>query len=155
MLSEPLPTSEDGYDRALWELLCEQIGAAALAVPEEHDGAGFSVFETLIVLDELGRSLAPSPLLASLVTSEALLATGDADACARLLPRIAAGEVATLAWAGVRGPGRAEPVRADGDHPHRHRDRRALRRQRRGAPGRGDAPRTESRSSRSTPPRRP
>ncbi|ANH37075.1 Acyl-CoA dehydrogenase [Nocardioides dokdonensis FR1436] len=107
--------SGDGYDRALWELLCEQIGAAALAVPEEHDGAGFSVFETLVVLDELGRSLAPSPLLASLVTSEALLASGDADACARLLPRIAAGEVATLAWAGVRGPGRTEPVHADGD----------------------------------------
>ncbi len=53
--------TETGHDPALWQLLCEQIGAAALAVPEEHDGAGFSVFETLVVLDELGRSLAPSP----------------------------------------------------------------------------------------------
>jgi alkylation response protein AidB-like acyl-CoA dehydrogenase len=106
--------SEIGYDPALWRLLCEQIGAAALAVPEKYDGAGFSVFETLVVLDELGRSLVPSPLLASLVTSEALLATGNEDACGRLLPRIAAGEIATLAWSGVRGAGQEERVRAEG-----------------------------------------
>jgi len=89
--------SELGYDEELWQLLCEQIGAAALAVPEEYDGAGFSLFESLIVLEELGRSLAPSPLLASLVAAETLLAAGNAPACARLLPRIAAGEVATVA----------------------------------------------------------
>ena len=87
-------------------------------MPEEHDGAGFSVFETLVVLEELGRSLAPSPLLATLVASETLLAVGETttdDAAARLLPRIAAGEIATVAWAGVRGPGHEEPVRAEGD----------------------------------------
>ena len=103
--------SDDGHDLELWQLLCEQIGAAALAIPEEYDGAGFSLFETLIVLDELGRSLAPSPLLASLVAAEALLAGGDADACARLLPRIASGEISTLAWSGPRGPGLEETVR--------------------------------------------
>ena len=107
--------TEGGYDPALWQLLCEQIGVAALAVPEEYDGAGFSVFETLVVLDELGRSLAPSPLLATLVASEALLGSREAEACARLLPRIAAGEIATLAWSGPRGPGLAEPVRAEGN----------------------------------------
>ena len=95
--------SDEGFDRALWELLCEQVGVAALAVPEEHDGAGFSAFETCVVLEELGRSLAPSPLLATLVVSETLLASGSTEACARLLPRVAAGEVATLAWAGLTG----------------------------------------------------
>ncbi len=75
----------------------EQIGAAALGIPEEHGGAGFSLFESLIVLQEVGRSLAPSPLLATLVATEALLAGGDDDARARLLPRIAAGEIATVA----------------------------------------------------------
>lgn len=103
-----------GHDSRLWELLCEQIGAAALAIPEEYDGAGFSVFETCIVLDELGRSLAPSPLLSTLVAAEALLATGDDEACRRLLPRIASGEIATIAWSGPRGPGLVEPVQAHG-----------------------------------------
>jgi alkylation response protein AidB-like acyl-CoA dehydrogenase len=84
------------YDEALWSTLCEQIGVAALAVPEEHDGFGASLFETAVVLEELGRSLAPTPLLSSLVTTEALLAGADDDASARLLPRIAAGEVAAF-----------------------------------------------------------
>jgi alkylation response protein AidB-like acyl-CoA dehydrogenase len=89
--------SDLGYDEELWQTLCEQIGAAALAIPEDYDGAGFSLFESLIVLEEVGRSLAPSPLLASLVAAETLLAAGNAEACARLLPRIAMGEVATVA----------------------------------------------------------
>ena len=85
------------YDEALWQTLCEQIGVAALAVPEEHDGVGASLFETAVVLEELGRALVPSPLLSSLVAAEALLAGADDDARARLLPRLAAGEVAALA----------------------------------------------------------
>jgi alkylation response protein AidB-like acyl-CoA dehydrogenase len=99
--------SDAGYDEALWQTLCEQIGAAALGIPEDYDGAGFTLFESLIVLEEVGRSLAPSPLLSSLVTSEALLAGADEDAKRRLLPRIAAGEPAAF----VTGAG---PV-LDGD----------------------------------------
>jgi alkylation response protein AidB-like acyl-CoA dehydrogenase len=93
-------SSEAGYDEDLWRTLVEQIGAAALAVPEEFDGAGFSLFESLIVLQEVGWSLAPSPLLATLVATEALLAGADDEAKARLLPRIAAGEIATIALDG-------------------------------------------------------
>ena len=94
-----------GYDEALWSTLCEQIGAAALAIPEEYGGAGFSLFETHIVLEELGRALTPSPLLGSgVIAAQALLRSGDIDACERLLPGIAAGtSVAALAWAGADG----------------------------------------------------
>ncbi|WP_219633615.1 acyl-CoA dehydrogenase family protein [Nocardioides marinisabuli] len=70
-------------------MLCEQVGVAALAVPEEHDGAGASAFETCVVLEELGRCLAPSPLLASLVVAETLLASGPprpAPGCCRGSP---------------------------------------------------------------------
>ncbi len=84
------------YDEALWQTLCEQIGVAALNVPEEHDGFGASLVESAVVLEELGRSLAPTPLLSSVVVAEALLAGADDDAQARLLPRIAAGEVAAF-----------------------------------------------------------
>jgi alkylation response protein AidB-like acyl-CoA dehydrogenase len=89
-------TSETGYDESLWQTLCEQIGVAALAIPEKYDGAGFSLFESMIVVEEVGRSLAPSPLLSSLVTAEAILAGGTDEAKERLLPRIAAGEVAAF-----------------------------------------------------------
>lgn len=92
-------TSADGHDEQLWRTLVEQIGAAALNVPEEHGGAGFGLAESLVVLEELGRSLAPSPLLSSVVVAETLMAAtgpGADDARARLLPRIAAGEIAAL-----------------------------------------------------------
>ena len=92
--------SDTGYDQALWQTLCEQVGVAALAVPEEYAGAGFSLLESMIVLEELGRSLAPAPLLSSLVTAEALLAGGTDGAKGRLLPRIAMGEVAAFAVPG-------------------------------------------------------
>lgn len=79
-----------------WATLCDQIGVPALALPEEYDGAGATFFETAVVLEELGRAIAPAPLLATVLATEALLAGGSEDAKARLLPRIATGEVATL-----------------------------------------------------------
>jgi len=90
----------DGFDTDLWSTLCEQIGVAALAIPEEHGGAGFSLAETYVVLEELGRALTPSPLLASVVTGAALIATEHHEP----LARIAEGAVATLAWSGITGP---------------------------------------------------
>lgn len=98
-------TSATGHDPALWQTLCEQIGAVALGIPEEYDGAGFTLFETLVVLEELGRALAPSPLLASLLAAEALLATDSPDA--DLLGRLAAGETGTVVDA--RGTATAAP----------------------------------------------
>lgn len=95
--------SEAGYDTQLWEDLVEQIGVAALAIPEEFGGAGFSSFETHLVLEQLGGSLSPSPLLGSgIVAAQAVLQSSAADATKeRLLSEIAAGSVAALAWAGT------------------------------------------------------
>ncbi|WP_068155446.1 acyl-CoA dehydrogenase family protein [Rhodococcus phenolicus] len=107
--------SPDGFDAALWGRLVEQIGVAALAIPEEFDGVGASLAETHVVLEELGRTLTPSPLLGSAVlAAQALLISGDADACSRLLPGIAAGEVAAVCWASESGWD-ATGVSASGD----------------------------------------
>ncbi|MGV0602133.1 acyl-CoA dehydrogenase family protein, partial [Mycolicibacterium pulveris] len=46
--------SERGYDEALWQMLCEQVGAAALVVPEEMGGAGGELADAAVVLEELG-----------------------------------------------------------------------------------------------------
>ncbi len=87
-------TSEDGYDTDLWHTLSEQIGVAGLAIDEEHGGAGFTLAETCVVLEELGRSLAPTPLLPCALAAAALARAGDPDG---LLARIAEGQIATLA----------------------------------------------------------
>lgn len=100
--------SEHGHDPALWSTLVEQIGAAALSVPERYDGAGATWVETHLVCEELGRRLTPSPLLGSAVlAAQAVLASGDESACARILPGIAAGEQVALCWAS--GDGWASP----------------------------------------------
>lgn len=102
--------SERGYDTILWRRLSEEVGAAALAIPEEYGGAGFSSFETHLVLEGLGYSLTPSPMLGSaVIAAGALLLSGDDDACGRLLPGIADGStIGTLAWADAAGNWRTD-----------------------------------------------
>ncbi|MBF6076168.1 acyl-CoA dehydrogenase family protein [Nocardia beijingensis] len=97
--------TEFGYDPALWRLLCEQIGVAALAIPEEYGGFGASLVESLLVVGELGRTLAGVPMLGSAVLgAQAVLLTGDDEACARLLPEVAEGtRTIAVCWADERG----------------------------------------------------
>ena len=81
--------SERGYDDSLWKLLCEQVGAAALVVPEELGGAGGELADAAVVLEELGKALVPTPLLGTTLAELALLAADDPDADA--LGRLAEG----------------------------------------------------------------
>ncbi|MDQ1027174.1 alkylation response protein AidB-like acyl-CoA dehydrogenase [Streptomyces umbrinus] len=95
--------SEGGYDPALWETLAQQLGLPGLALPEAYGGVGCSVTELALASEELGRSLAPSPLLATAVLSAPLLlALGSERQRAALLPRISSGELtAALAVPGA------------------------------------------------------
>ncbi|WP_104054344.1 MULTISPECIES: acyl-CoA dehydrogenase family protein [unclassified Arthrobacter] len=94
-----------GYDTELWRTLAEEVGVASLAIPEEYGGAGFTWFETGLVLEALGYQLSPSPLLASAVLgASAILESAEEEPRERLLPGIAEGSsIATLAWADERG----------------------------------------------------
>ena len=71
--------SEKGYDESLWQLLCQQVGAAALVIPEELGGAGGELADAATVLQELGRALVPSPLLGTTLAELALLAAPEPD----------------------------------------------------------------------------
>lgn len=77
--------SPRGYDEKLWRLLCD-VGAAALVVPDQLGGAGGELADAAAVLEELGRSLVPTPLLGTTLAELALLAadTPDAEALASL-----------------------------------------------------------------------
>jgi alkylation response protein AidB-like acyl-CoA dehydrogenase len=71
--------SERGYDEKLWTLLCEQVGVAALMVPEELGGAGGELADAAVVIEELGNGLVPTPLLGTTLTQVALLAADEPD----------------------------------------------------------------------------
>jgi hypothetical protein len=93
--------TEAGYDESLWQTLCEQVGVAALAVPEKYDGFGATLVETAVVLEVLGEFLTPTPLLATTLSTVQLLLTGtDADKADRL-PGLAAGDVLPFELGGV------------------------------------------------------
>ncbi len=72
--------SDRGYDESLWKLLCEQVGAAALVVPEELGGEGGELADAAVVLEELGKALVPTPLLGTTLVELALLAADEPDA---------------------------------------------------------------------------
>ena len=82
--------SPRGYDEALWGLLCEQVGAAALLVPEDLGGAGGELADAAAVLEELGKALVPTPLLGTTLAELALLASDSPDG--GMLEQLAAGE---------------------------------------------------------------
>ncbi|HEX3792162.1 MAG TPA: acyl-CoA dehydrogenase family protein [Pseudonocardiaceae bacterium] len=83
-----------GYDGPtdrgpLWRALTGEIGVAGLLVAEQHGGAGAGMREAAVVAEEIGRTLAPVPFLASAVVATVALArAGDHD----LLTRLASGE---------------------------------------------------------------
>src|SRR6186997_2973524 len=87
--------AERGYDESLWKLLCEQVGAAALVVPEELGGAGGELADAAVVLEELGRALTPTPLLGTTLAELALLAADEPDtgALEKLAEGVAIGTV--------------------------------------------------------------
>ncbi|WP_445525756.1 acyl-CoA dehydrogenase family protein [Streptomyces cyslabdanicus] len=106
--------SDAPHDLALWKTLAGDMGLAGLLVPEEHGGQGATHREAAVVLEELGRAVAPVPYLTSaVVATEALLAcTGDA--AAGLLSRLASGrEIGVLAVGLHTGPGSFRTVGAE------------------------------------------
>jgi alkylation response protein AidB-like acyl-CoA dehydrogenase len=112
--SAVLARTESGepYDLALWRTLAADLGAAGLHVPEELGGHGASTRETALVLEELGRSVAPVPFLGSavLATSALLAADTTHPEVAALLPRLASGRlIGALAVPLSTAPGAAFP----------------------------------------------
>jgi len=87
-----------GFSRELWKMFAE-MGFTGLLVPEEFGGSGLGCVEAGIVMEEIGRSLMPSPFLATSVLAVSALARGGNAAQKQLyLPRIADGSLlATLA----------------------------------------------------------
>ncbi|MGC4250652.1 MAG: acyl-CoA dehydrogenase family protein [Sphingobium sp.] len=87
-----------GHDPAAWTEMAE-MGWAGILVPEQYGGSDFGYLGMGLVLEELGRTLAASPLLSSaLVAATALRLGGSSDQKARWLPAVADGSaIGTLA----------------------------------------------------------
>ncbi|WP_349829087.1 acyl-CoA dehydrogenase family protein [Brevibacterium litoralis] len=80
-----------GHDPTLWAALVD-LGVPAVLVPEAHGGLGLGVTEASLVLEEVGRRIAPAPYLSLAIATSALLDAGGGPLAPDLLARIAAGE---------------------------------------------------------------
>jgi alkylation response protein AidB-like acyl-CoA dehydrogenase len=79
------------YDAPAWQQMCGQLGLTGLAVSEQHGGSGSGIHTLGVVLEEAGRTLYPSPLLATAVTAWALDQGVNNAAVTRHLAALVAG----------------------------------------------------------------
>lgn len=87
-----------GFSRDLWKTFAE-MGFAGLLVPEEFGGSGLGAVEAGVVMEEIGRTLMPSPFLSTgVVAATALTRGGNAAQKSEYLTRLAKGDlIASLA----------------------------------------------------------
>jgi alkylation response protein AidB-like acyl-CoA dehydrogenase len=88
-----------GYSTDLWGQLRE-LDLLGLLLPAEYGGSEMSMLEGVIVYEELGRALAPTPHLVSCVVSAGALVRAGSDAQRdEWLPKVATGAaILTPAW---------------------------------------------------------
>jgi alkylation response protein AidB-like acyl-CoA dehydrogenase len=82
-----------GFSRDLWKAFAE-MGFSGLLVPEKFGGSGLGCVEAGVVMEEIGRTLMPSPFLATAVLAASALSRGGSDAQkAAWLPKISDGSL--------------------------------------------------------------
>jgi len=97
-LVRKLMGDERGYDAALWKKMAE-LGWLGLVIPETYGGAGLNYVDLVLIMEEMGRVVLPSPFIWTVLVAEAIKRAGNELQKKTLLPRIAAGElITTLAY---------------------------------------------------------
>jgi acyl-CoA dehydrogenase len=87
-----------GFSRPLWKEFVD-LGWAGILVPADYGGLGLGYVEAGVVMEELGRTLTPSPFLSTAVVAATAIARGGSEKQKKdFLGRIASGDlIATLA----------------------------------------------------------
>ena len=70
---------------AFWQDMVE-LGWLGMHIDEEYGGSGYGLPELVVVIDELGRAVAPGPFVPTVIASAAIAKDGTADQKSRLLP---------------------------------------------------------------------
>jgi 3-oxocholest-4-en-26-oyl-CoA dehydrogenase beta subunit len=100
--------SDERIDRKLWSTLAE-ANLLGVALPEAHGGSGYGFLELCVLLEEIGRTVAPVPAWAALACSAAPLARfGSEELQTRWLPPLIDGE--TFLSAALAEPDNVDPL---------------------------------------------
>lgn len=82
--------SGEGFSRDLWDRMAK-LGWVGLTISPDHGGAGMDLVTAVVLLEEMGRSLFPSPILSQLLAARAIATAGDDDQKQRFLSSFADG----------------------------------------------------------------
>ncbi len=86
------------FDAGAWGAMGE-MGWTGIVIPEEHGGTDFGWLSLGLVVEELGKSLAASPLIASALAASAIMLGGSEEQKSQYLPKLASGDlIGTLAF---------------------------------------------------------
>ena len=103
-----MEASPEWFDRDLWAELAK-AGLVGIALPEDIGGGGFGILEAALVLEEIGRTVAPVPYYATVILGAMAIAEfGNDEQRKRLLPGVAEGE--TILTAALAEDGNPEPT---------------------------------------------
>jgi alkylation response protein AidB-like acyl-CoA dehydrogenase len=92
-LVRAMEEDEKGYSPELWQKMAQQ-GWMGLIIPEQYGGAGMTLCELAVLLEEFGRALAPGPFIPTVVLGAVpIMEAGTEEQKNQFLPRIAAGEM--------------------------------------------------------------
>jgi len=107
-----LRESNADFDRSLWGQMAA-LGWSSLLIPEDRGGLGTALSSMAVIAEELGKVVAPEPLIETAVLAAAVLAkAGDSDVTRALVEQIVTGEgVPVLARRGDQ-EAQGEAVRA-------------------------------------------
>ncbi|GAA1748593.1 acyl-CoA dehydrogenase family protein [Aeromicrobium alkaliterrae] len=105
LLGKAYPSSEDrrrvveadpGFDESVWTRIAE-LGVLGLPFSEEDGGSGAGPVEVSVVAEEIGRVLAPEPIIESVVLAGGLVAAaGTAEQRADVLGRLSEGSTVLI-----------------------------------------------------------
>ena len=86
-----------GYAPDLWRKMAE-VGWLSFAIPPAYGGDGAPLTQLGLLVEEIGRAVAPVPLLSTLAPALTMAEAGTAAQCQDLLPRIGRGDL-LVTWA--------------------------------------------------------
>jgi 3-oxocholest-4-en-26-oyl-CoA dehydrogenase beta subunit len=82
---------DENFDRELWAKFAD-AGVLGIALPEAQGGGGYGFLETALVLEQIGRTVAPIPYYATVIAALPIAQFGSDAQRAALLPGVASGE---------------------------------------------------------------
>ena len=106
----------DDYAPGLWRKMAA-LGWPGLGIPEEYQGSAGTVADQVVLFEELGRALAPSPMLVSpVICGQTLLGAASEEQRRRFLPSLASGDAIMTAARPTTGHPALQARQADGGH---------------------------------------